>query len=471
MWAATPVRRRLSILRQFRHRLPELAEKFTRALVHLPRTPGQSIVAEVLPLADACRFLERAAPKLLTPHRLGRAGAPRWLGRLESTIRPAPLGLVLILGPSNYPLFLPGVQTLQALAAGNAVLLKPGAGGTPVARTFLDALTHAGLPPGLVTLLPEDPAAVGPVLDHAPLAKVFLTGSYRTGQAVLACLAARAIPAVVELSGCDAAVLLDTAPSHVDRFLAALRFGVTLNHGQTCIAPRRALVPRTALRGIEQGLASAFTSASARALPPPVFEALCDAVADARSHGAAALLTPMPDSPGQVRPILLTGVTTDMRIAQEDLFAPVLSLIPYDPADDLPALVNACPFALGASLFGPEGTARQFAPRLAAGTVTINDLIAPTADPRLPFAPPPGARSGFGSTRGPHGLLEMTTPKTVIARRGAFLPHLAPPADGDAALFADLLHAGHAPRLAARFRHALRFLAAAVRRKPPRPPP
>ena len=90
----------------------------------------ESLTAEVLPLAEACRFLEREAGKLLAPLRLGKRGLPLWLAGVRSEIQREPFGVVLIIGPGNYPLLLPGVQLIQALVAGNAVLLKPGVGGT-----------------------------------------------------------------------------------------------------------------------------------------------------------------------------------------------------------------------------------------------------------------------------------------------------------------------------------------------------
>jgi acyl-CoA reductase-like NAD-dependent aldehyde dehydrogenase len=89
------------------------------------RTRADSLSAEILPLADACRFLQRAAPALLRPRRLGARGRPLWLTGVDAELRREPFGLVLVIAPGNYPLMLAGVQTVQALAAGNAVAWKP----------------------------------------------------------------------------------------------------------------------------------------------------------------------------------------------------------------------------------------------------------------------------------------------------------------------------------------------------------
>jgi acyl-CoA reductase-like NAD-dependent aldehyde dehydrogenase len=119
---------------------------------------------------------------------------------------------------------------------------------------------------------------------------------------------------------------------------------------------------------------------------------------------------------------VLAGARPEMALLQEDVFAPWLALVPVrDEAAALEA-ADACPFALGASIFGPAEAARRVALRVRAGSVCINDLIVPTADPRLPFGG--RGRSGFGVTRGAEGLLDMTVPKAISTRTGRFRPHL-----------------------------------------------
>ncbi len=132
-----------------------------------------------------------------------------------------------------------------------------------------------------------------------------------------------------------------------------------------------------------------------------------------------------------------------MALLRHDVFAPWLALIPVDTPEAALAAAAECPYALGASVFGPAVAAQAIARRVAAGSVCVNDLIVPTADPRLPFGG--RGRSGFGSTRGAEGLLGMTVVKTVSERRGRFRPHLAPPTTNDAARFAGMtaiLHGG-----------------------------
>ena len=147
-------------------------------------------------------------------------------------------------------------------------------------------------------------------------------------------------------------------------------------------------------------------------------------------------------------PVVLEGVTAAMEIAQRDTFGPVVSVLDAEGEDDMLDLDAACPFALGASVFGPRKLAEAFARKVNAGSVTVNDLIVPTADPRLPF----GGRgdSGFGLTRGAEGLLEMTRVKTVSVRRLNQHPHYDPIGDDEAEAFASYLRVAHGSGLAAR---------------------
>ncbi|HSF39967.1 MAG TPA: aldehyde dehydrogenase family protein [Thermoanaerobaculia bacterium] len=402
VWASRPIAERLRTLRALRHLLALRSSELVAAARGAgDRSEDEILSSEVIPLADACRFLEREADHILAPRRPGAQGRPFWLSGVEAEVRREPLGLVLVVAPSNYPLFLPGVQALQALAAGNAVLWKPGRGGSLAARRVAALAAEAGLDPRLLTVLPEDPETVRAALD-AGVDKVLLTGSASTGRKVLAELASRLVPATMELSGCDALFVLPGAD--LDRVARAVHFGLTLNGGATCIAPRRVFVP----------------------------------------HSLASLL----------------GERISALLAERP--APRISLMPVSDSEEALADAALCPYALGASVFGPEEEALAFASRVRAGVVVVNDVIVPTADPRLPF----GGRgeSGFGVTRGAEGLLEMTVPKVVSVRRGRRLPHLEERHPEDAALFRAYLTLTHGGGLRSRLRGLSALLAALVRR-------
>lgn len=456
-WAATPVRARLAVLRSFRHTLAEHAEKIAATV---PRPVAETLTAQVIPLADAGAFLERQAGRLLQPRRLGRRGRPAWLWGAKAEIHREPFGVVLVLAPSNYPLFIPGTQLLQALAAGNAVVLKPGAGGRPAALMLQRLLLAAGLDPRLFAVLPEDAAAGRLTVGLRP-DFILLTGAAATGRAVLRQAAEAVIPAAAELSGCDAVFV--RADADLDRVTAALCFGLRLNDGATCIAPRRVFVHATVFAELEGRLARARAAEPPIPISPAQAEKLTPLLLAATARGAQMLGNHRPEDGKLSGPVIVSRAQPTMRLLHEDVFAPVLALV--EVADDRAALAAAaqCPYALGASVFSrDEAAARRLAAQVNAGVVTVNDLIAPTADPRAPF----GGRgdSGFGVTRGAEGLLALTRPKVVSIRRGRWLPHLEPPRAGDAELFAAALRATHAQTPWARLRAGLSALRLAARR-------
>lgn len=161
-------------------------------------------------------------------------------------------------------------------------------------------------------------------------------------------------------------------------------------------------------------------------------------------------------------PLVVIGASHELALLREDIFAPVLTLVPVQDLEEALRLDALCPYALGASVFGPEAAARALAARIRAGSVIINDVIVPTADPRLPF----GGRdaSGYGVTRGTEGLLELTATKTVSTRRGRPRPHYVPPVADDEVLFRHYLRAVHGGTRLERIRSCFTLGAALMRR-------
>jgi acyl-CoA reductase-like NAD-dependent aldehyde dehydrogenase len=459
IWARTKIQGRLALLRRARHRIAATAEEIAQTVPceqpgALHRTMADTLVSEVLPLVEACRFLEREAAFILAPQRLSTHTRPFWLRRVTAETRRDPLGVVLIIAPANYPLFLPGVQALQALAAGNAVLWKPAPGSTAAAEALRGALVGSGLDPALLQLLDESAQAASDAIA-AGVDKVFLTGSVATGTAVLHELADHLTPAVTELSGCDAVFVLPRAEP--DRTVAALTFGLRFNGSATCMAPRRLF-----LVGDHPGLVQALIDQLAR-LPPVVLPAhtqsqLADLLQDARRLGGSILR----DEPDQgLRYAVILRATPEMRVAQTDILAPVLCIFDVPDTDAAIAAHATCPYALTAAVFGPETEARTLAHRLPVGTVLINDLIVATADPRVSF----GGRkaSGFGLTRGREGLLEMTTLKTIVAQRSRDQRAYRTTTPAHQPFFAGYIQAIHGGPWRTRWQGLRRFLRAAAR--------
>jgi aldehyde dehydrogenase (NAD+) len=425
------------------------AAEFADAIApELARTKADTLGSEVFPLLDACKFLEHNAERLLRPRRLGLSGRPLWLAGLWAEIHREPLGHVLVIGPANFPLLIPGVQVLQALAAGNTVTWKPGAGGAAVAKLVARALREAGLPEGALTLTGESVEEAQRALANRP-DKVVFTGSSTSGRAVLEELAHTTTPAVAELSGADAIVVMPSAELPV--VAKAVAFGLRLNGGAVCMSPRRLFATPATMTALRPLL-----DAELAKVPPVLLGAKSAArlrtlLAEAVEAGAMVRGELQPEAQ---KPLLIDAADARMDITRSDLFAPVISLIEAESMLHVPELYAQCSYALAVTIFcgrGREREARAMARVLKAGTVLINDVIAPTVDPRVPF----GGRgaSGYGVTRGTEGLLEMTAVKTLLVRRRGPMWHLDATREEDVPLFTGMIAAAHgkgfAPRWAA----------------------
>lgn len=386
------LREHLTAVREFRHLLVESREELTAvACAEVDRIPHEMIATDLLPTAAACRILETDAARILAPRRI--LSRPLWLIGCRDVVHRRPRGIVGVLGTWNYPIFLNAVPILHALVAGNAVIWKPSER-TPKTATLLHELfLRAGFSPERFAMWPATRDG-GETLVEADIDFLHFTGSEPVGRKIATRLGERLIPSVLELSGCDAMIVLPDAD--VQLAARAAWFGATLNRGRTCMAVRRAIVAR------------------------PLFEAFANALRALPANGLSILIEPAPGHPSR----------------RDATFEPILAVMAYDTLDDAVQIHAESPFRLTASIFTNDANAaNELAANLRVGAVTINDVIAPTAHPATPF----GGRgaAGWGVTQGVEGLLEMTVPQVVTARKGKFRPHIdaaisGNPAAGDA---------------------------------------
>lgn len=468
-WRAGAVRERAQVARRLASLIAESSQNLHEAITSAQRRSfSETLSTELLPLAEAARWLARDGFKHLRDRTITRRGAPLWLGRIQSKVVREPFGVVLIIGTWNYPIFLVGVQAIQAMVAGNAIVIKPAPGCDEVTKRMRDLLVQAGFPTELI-FVSDSSLETAKAWVESPVEKLVMTGSSRAGRQVLTALAQRLTPAVMELSGCDAMILLDDFS--LPRVVDCLVFTLRMNGGATCLAPRRVLVPRHRLNELEQALARALSGIPATTIN-----------ADARSklelldgESTAKVVYPLSSQSGETggdastqqgrwrrivesgHPLVVSNLSQDSPLAQLDIFAPFVMLMPYDTLDDALAANANSRYALTCSIFGDESRAIAVAGGVHVGAVTINDVVVPTADPRLPFG---GVQeSGFGVTRGVEGLLEMTFPKVIAVRRGGRLRHLEQPVIGDEKILEGLLQFLHAERWSDRWTGIKRLMA------------
>jgi acyl-CoA reductase-like NAD-dependent aldehyde dehydrogenase len=451
-WRQLGVAQRLRPVRGLRRLLVERTDYLCAAVGDDLGKPAVEVVgSELLPLAEACSFLQKEAVRLLRPRRVPGRLRPIWLWGQQDRIYRRPRGVVGIIGTWNYPLFLNGVHLAQALTAGNAVVWKPSELAPRSAAALAELIAAAGVPEDLLQRLPATRSA-GAELVEAPVNHIVFTGSAETGRVVARRLGECLVSSTLELSGCDPQFVL--ADADVPLAARAAWFGATLNRGQTCVAVRRAFVQRPAYHRFCAELAAL----SAGAQPVRLAQAsqvrhAAGLVADALACGARLLRDGMnPPSDGPECPaVVVVDAGADMALCRQASFAPLLAVIPFGDVDEAVQLAARCPYHLGASVFTARPRlAAALAAELGAGAVTVNDVVMPTAHPVTPF----GGRgaSGWGVTQGAEGLLEMTVPQVVSRRAGRWRPHfdLAPgqatpaAAAAQAELLGGLMEACHA---------------------------
>ncbi len=420
-WQQRDFRERLQVVGRIAGLLASHGETIARQVHRPAATLGEILASELLPLAEACRYVGKRGGEILRPRRLRQGDGAWWMGSVQVTELREPLGVVLIIGPSNYPVFLPGVQVIQAIAAGNAVIVKPAPGCEQALESFLRLCHEAGAPLDLLLQLDSDPQASAPFVQ-AGVDKVIFTGSLGTGRQVAALCAAHMTPAAMELSGNDAVVVCEDAD--LSRVASSLAYALSLNGGQTCIAPRRVFATRATLDRLIPLLREELARTPERSIAQRGLTFAREAVERALAEGASLACGQLGDleQAARVRPIVLDGVHPQMAVAQEDLFAPLLSLIAVSDVHEAIQCAADSRYALGAAIFGQSPQVERLASQILAGCVTVNDVLVPTADPRVSFG---GRRaSGFGVTRGLEGLRELTHLKVICKRRGRWLPHL-----------------------------------------------
>lgn len=415
-----------------RHVIARRRDELVKACSSNQRTdPVETISAEIIPLCDALGFLGRQGASILQTRSVGMSGRPMWLFGIHSEVQRVPHGNVLVLAAWNYPLLLPGVQIAQALAAGNTVILKPAPGCEEASRILVECFHEAGVPKQQLQLAQSTVNAATEAIQSGQIDLIVLTGGAATGRAVMQMAAETATPTIMELSGCDAMIVMEGAD--IELVARAVRFGLTFNGGATCIGPRRLIVTESMKASVVNAVKEALSDADPCTVHPSAFENARSVIKDALEGGATDVCGLFEledfDATQQMAPLVLTGAANDAAIREADVFAPVMTVLTVPGTDSAVELVNGCRYRLSASVFGRQEAARSVAERLRVGSVIVNDLIAPTADPRLPFGG--RGRSGFGVTRGAEGLLAMTVPRVISHRRMGPTPHLSPRKNSD----------------------------------------
>jgi aldehyde dehydrogenase (NAD+) len=345
--------------------------------------------------------------------------------RGDTAIVREPIGVCALITPWNWPLYQVTAKVGPALAAGCTVVLKPSELSPLSALLFAQVMQDAGVPAGVFNLVNGNGPEVGAAMAvHPDVDMISITGSTRAGVLVAQAAAPTVKRVAQELGGKSPNVILPDAD-----FALAVAAGVAAgyrNVGQSCSAPTRMIVPRERLQEVER-LACAAASAivvgdprSPQTTHGPVanraqFNRVQEMIAAGIDEGARLIFGGSGRPPGlergfYVRPTIFSGVDSKMRIAQEEIFGPVLSIIAYDSVDEAVEIANDTVYGLGAHVQGQDLAAvRAVAARIRSGQVLINN---PAWNPHAPFGG--YKRSGNGREYGLEGFEEYLETKAIV---------------------------------------------------------
>jgi acyl-CoA reductase-like NAD-dependent aldehyde dehydrogenase len=348
-----------------------------------------------------------------------------------------PLGVIAAIVPWNSPLMLAAWKMAPALAAGNTFVWKPSEHSSVSALAMAPLFAEAGLPPGVVNIVTGLGSDTGEALvSHPNVAKICFTGGDATGALVYQTAAKHIKPVTMELGGKSANIVF--ADAKIDNAVKGVVSGIFAATGQTCVAGSRALIHRSIHdEFVERFLKIAGTARMGNPLEEttqvgpittqPQYQKVLNYIDIARQQGATCVLGGGPAKRPElgdgwfVEPTVFTGVTPDMRIAQEEVFGPVLSVIPFDSDEEALAIANGTIYGLAAGVWTADiARALKMAHTLESGTVWVNTYR--VSSPLSPFGG--YKRSGFGRESGLLSIREFVQEKSVwIETSGADVPN------------------------------------------------
>lgn len=407
-WRAAGPSARSAVLRAVARAVRVHADEIADSIVAetaKPRT--EAIAGELYTAVDHALWLAKHAPRVLADERVR-------FNQLHLKTKKAwlvyePLGVVAAITPWNIPFGIPFCVVVNAVAAGNAVVLKPSELTPLTAEWVPRLLEEAGAPHGLVQLV-QGEAPVGEALVAEPgIAKVFFTGSVAVGRRVAAAAGARGCPVVLELGGKDPFVVF--ADADLDRAVAGALFASFLNAGQACVSTERIYVERPAYDEFAQRLEQAARELKlGTEVGPLISERQRDTVERLSPAQRPAL------NGWFLEPTVVRGALPD-----KEIFGPVVTVEPFDGEDGAVQRANDSEFGLAASVWSRDlAKADRVARRIEAGMVWVNDFGYSFTTGQASWG---GVKSsGFGRTSSKHGLYECVQVKYLDSERGRLRP-------------------------------------------------
>ena len=417
VWAETPVHERAAVFYRTADLLEKYAEEIADVLTMEIAKDKRSAVFEVQRTADFFRYTADAG-KSMAGEAIGGDNFPGGSKNKMSYVSRVPLGTVLAISPFNYPINLSASKVAPALIGGNTVLLKPASQGAISALYLAEVLQEAGLPPGVLNTVTGRGSEIGDyIVTHPGINFINFTGSTAVGRHIAQ--EAGMIPLMLELGGKDAAIVLPDAD--LDFAAQNIVSGAYSYAGQRCTAVKRILadddvatrlIPKLLARISEIKVGDPRENATVVPLiNTQAADYVMGLIEDAVTKGAKILVGGGRTS-NIIEPTLIDHVTTDMRLAWEEPFGPVLPILRVRDIQQAITIANRSEYGLQSSVFTKNiHDAFYIANRLEVGTVQINNKTERGPD-HFPFL---GVKaSGMGTQGVKYAIEAMTRPKAIV---------------------------------------------------------
>jgi coniferyl-aldehyde dehydrogenase len=414
---------RVERLNRLRRLIESHAGEFSQAIANDfgTRSATEIRITETLMLQSGIRHAIGHLAQWMKPRRVSTAMAYQ---PGKSMIMRQPLGVVGIISPWNYPLQLALAPLIGALAAGNRAMIKPSELTPSFSKALADGIAKTFAPEEVAVVTGD--ASVGKQFAALPFDHLVFTGSTAVGREVAQAAAKNLTPVTLELGGKSPAIL--DSSCNLDSVIDRIAWGKLINAGQTCIAPDYMLVPRGETDRFVQALRSSMIRMYPTFRSNPDYSAIIserhlrrlrELIEDARTRGATVVeIEPTVNAASlpvarQLPPTLVLNVNDSMRVMNEEIFGPILPIVPYDSVADALAYVNARERPLALYWFGNDRAVRdQVLSGTIAGGVSINDTLLHIAQEELPFGGV-GA-SGQGHYHGEYGFRQFSKEKPIF---------------------------------------------------------
>lgn len=419
LWGKTPAKSRAKIARQIAKNLIAKQEVLMDVLQRETGKSRAHAFEEVTGAVGAISYYAKITPKAMKRKKV-KAGVPFLI---SAYVEPAPVGVVGIITPWNYPLALTMMDVIPALMAGNAVVQKADNQTALTVQMARDIAVGAGVPDAVWTVVHGDAAEVGnAITDNADY--VAFTGSTPTGKLVAQRAASRLIGYSLELGGKNPMIVLPGAD--LEKAAEAAIGGAFGNSGQLCVSIERLYVPNHAIKEFEQvlkrrvetltlGTSNQFDFDLGALTSSNQLTRVSEFVERAVGEGARIVTGGKVLSdigPNFYAPTVLADIPQGAEILHKEVFGPVIALVGYDSLDEAVELANATEFGLNAAVFGDRKKGIEIASLLMAGSVNVNEGY--RASMASMAAPMGGMKqSGMGRRSGVNGLLRFTESRTI----------------------------------------------------------